>query len=114
MHPLRANSLLRKLFCTLLLTNLLTAAIGINTKAQGDTPQLEETASSGKFQLIVTVSPHAAYQTEAIFVDKKLQRELENGGTGASFVAPLPRILRFPLTKKVCNNAMVSPPMVKW
>ena len=90
MHPHRANSLLRKLLCTLLFTNLLTAAIGINTHAHGDMPQLEETASSGKFQLVVKVSPHAAYQTEAIFVDKKLQRELEDGGTGAPFVAPLP------------------------
>jgi len=90
MHPHRANSLLRKLICTLLFTNLLTAAIGINTQAHGGMPQLEETAGSGKFKLVVKVSPHAAYQTEAIFVDKKLQRELDDGGTGAPFVAPLP------------------------
>ncbi|MCY9669851.1 hypothetical protein M5X11_33915 [Paenibacillus alginolyticus] len=89
MHPHRANSLLRKLFCTLLLTSLLTAAIGINAHTYGEMPQLEETASSGKLQLVVKVSPHAAYQTEAIFVDKKLQRELEDGDTGAPFVAPL-------------------------
>lgn len=90
MHPHRASRLLRKLFCTLLFTILLTAAIGINTQAHGGMPQLEESASSGNFQLVVKVSPHAAYQTEAIFVDKKLQRELDDGGTGAPFVAPLP------------------------
>ncbi|SDM92271.1 hypothetical protein SAMN04487897_101495 [Paenibacillus sp. yr247] len=89
MHQNRATSLLRKLICTLLFPLLITGVIGANCQANSN-PLYQKTANSNTFRLVVKASPHAAYQTEAIFVDKKLQKELDEGRAGSPYVDPLP------------------------
>lgn len=90
MHLYRPGSLLRKLIWTLLIPNLLIGTLCANTQARDEPLQLQETTNSDTLKLVVKASNLATYQSEAVFVDKKLQRELNKGRSGSSYNDPLP------------------------
>ncbi|WNR46490.1 hypothetical protein [Paenibacillus roseipurpureus] len=75
----------------LLVAFLLTAGISGNIQVQANAPLSQEAAAAekGTIQLVVKSSPRAQYQTEASFVDKSVQRALEEATEGAPFTEPL-------------------------
>ncbi|TXK85815.1 hypothetical protein [Paenibacillus sp. N3.4] len=85
MWRLRASSLFRWLFYTLLFSVALTGF----TYKHSAPPHLVGAANSNMFQLVVKATPHSKYQNELQFTDNKLQRELDEGMTGAPYLDPL-------------------------
>lgn len=83
------SRLLRKLAATMVGTLLLTGLSMSISHTTSEAQVYQEKVQASTFQLIVKASPHAAYQTEIVFEDKKLQRELEKAQTGSAYTEPL-------------------------
>ncbi|CAH1204740.1 hypothetical protein PAECIP111891_02593 [Paenibacillus allorhizoplanae] len=87
----RKRSKLRLLFLTFLLTQLLSQGINSRSQAQHMEPLHKETAAeAGTIQLQVKASPGALYQSELTFVNKALQRALEEGTAGDVSLEAIP------------------------
>ncbi|NOV03363.1 hypothetical protein [Paenibacillus planticolens] len=89
MHHTRATRLLRTMICTLLLSVLSVGVLSPMNESFGQDYNTQDTANSHTFFLVVKASPHAAYQTEASFQNKKLQRELEKLTAGPPYAEAL-------------------------
>ncbi|KRE90469.1 hypothetical protein ASG89_09280 [Paenibacillus sp. Soil766] len=79
----RNRSKLQLLFLTFLLTQLLSQGISSRSQAHVMDPLYQDaTAETGTIQLQVKASPRAQYRTELTFVNKTLQRALEESTAG--------------------------------
>ncbi|NEW05322.1 hypothetical protein GK047_04715 [Paenibacillus sp. SYP-B3998] len=91
MHQVCIRRLLLKLVCFLLLTFLLQAPLFLNiAKANSSNPREIETASTNQLRLVVKASPRSAYQTEELFNNKKIVRELKKNNLRSPYEEPVP------------------------
>ncbi|GGI43214.1 hypothetical protein GCM10008018_00940 [Paenibacillus marchantiophytorum] len=85
MYYNRANSLLSKVICMLLFILFISNSMIGRPYVKGMEPTDQSTADTNSFRLIVKSSASAAYQTEVMFTDKKLKKELDDRRLGAAF-----------------------------
>ncbi|MBD0379233.1 hypothetical protein [Paenibacillus sedimenti] len=88
MHRFRARSLLKKLIYLVMLPALLTTGL-LSDSTMANSSSQDDAVSTFPLRLVVKATSQSVYQTEVMFTDKKMIRELEDGTPGRPFEEPL-------------------------